>query len=440
MKRVMLTVFVIIAFSSVLKADEIFYDITFSSPEHTVGQVPVTGSSPTRPSRINFGSPIVSSSLGLLQDQPLVFNSAGNSPSFYYDQIKLDMDRGRGFYYTSFDVLTHNFIGSRNKFTLLYDMPSVHNISFRNTGMINLFYRKDIPFQDDIPMHFEILMDLSNDYAIIFIDGQLVYDDELLLYRNRYDPEDYYLRSLRFNHGLQSGTGGPDVSSSIALDNIIVADHIVSQPCNPVADAGENQWVSVDENCIAAVTLDGLGSYDPDGLELTYEWLWTIDGELYEAYSVGPTIELPVGEHTIQLIVNNGECNSAPDETVIVVLDGIPPELEVSVEPAVLWPPNHKMVRITPEIFVWDNCSGEQSQVALVSITCNEPDKGQGDGHTSDDIMIDGDGNIYLRAERNGTDNDRVYTITYEAMDAIGNNTQASATVIVPHDKRSGGK
>lgn len=440
MKRVMLIIVVIIAFSSILKAEEIFYNITFSSPEHTVGQVPVTGSSPTRPSRIVFGSPIVSSSLGLLQDQPLVFNTAGNSPSFYYDQIKLDMDRGRGFYYTSFDVLTHNFIGSRNKFTLLYDMPSVHNISFRNNGVINLFSREDISFQDDIPMHFEILMDLSNDYAIIFIDGQLVYDDELLLYRNRYDPEDYYLRSLRFGHGLQSGTGGPDVSSSIALDNIIVADHIVSQACNPVADAGEDQWADVDDQCTALVTLDGSNSYDPDNSELTYEWSWSLDGDIYNAYGVTPTISLPAGQHTIQLTVNNGECDSGRDDVTVAVLDGTGPELEVSASPSVLWPPNHKMVRITPEISVWDNCSGAQTQVALVSITCNEPDEGQGDGHTSDDILIDGDGNIYLRAERSGTGDDRVYTITYEAMDAVGNNTQASVTVTVPHDKRSGGK
>ena len=440
MKRVMLTIFIIIAFSSILKADEVFYDITFSSPEHTVGQVPVTGSSPTRPSRIVFGSPIVSSSFGLLQDQPLVFNTAGNSPSFYYDQIKLDMDRGRGFYYTSFDVLTHNFIGSRNGFRLFYDMPWVHTIHFRNDGMISLFYRENIAFQDDKPIHFEILMDISNDYAQIFIDGQLVYDRELLLYGNTHNPEEYYLRSLRFSHGLVSGKDGPDVSSSIALDNIIVADHIVSQSCNPVADAGEDQWADVDDQCTALVTLDGSNSYDPDNSELTYEWSWSVDGDIYNAYGVTPTISLPAGQHTIQLTVNNGECDSGPDDVTVAVLDGTGPELEVSASPSVLWPPNHKMVRITPEISVWDNCSGAQTQVALVSITCNEPDEGQGDGHTSDDILIDGDGNIYLRAERSGTGDDRVYTITYEAMDAIGNNTQASATVIVPHDKRGGGK
>lgn len=169
-------------------------------------------------------------------------------------------------------------------------------------------------------MHFEILMDISNDYAKIFIDGQLVYDDELLLYRNRYNPEDYYLRSLRFSHGLQSGTGGPDTSSSIALDNIIVADHIVSQPSNPVADAGSNQIVYADHNGFAQVTLDGSASYDPDGYQLTYYWNWIIDGNLYDIDGVNPTIQLPLGRHEIELIVNNGTIDSKPSYCHVMVM------------------------------------------------------------------------------------------------------------------------
>ncbi|HIJ54290.1 MAG TPA: hypothetical protein HPP66_14240 [Planctomycetes bacterium] len=41
-----------------------------------------------------------------------------------------------------------------------------------------------------------------------------------------------------------------------------------------------------------------------------------------------------------------------------------------------------------------------------------------------------------LRAERSGTGNNRVYTITYRAVDDCGNAAVRSATVTVPHDQR----
>jgi hypothetical protein len=62
-------------------------------------------------------------------------------------------------------------------------------------------------------------------------------------------------------------------------------------------------------------------------------------------------------------------------------------------------------------------------------------DDTQGDGHTVDDIQIDENGLIYLRAERSGKGDGRVYTITYQAVDASGNTSEATATVTVPHNQ-----
>jgi len=45
------------------------------------------------------------------------------------------------------------------------------------------------------------------------------------------------------------------------------------------------------------------------------------------------------------------------------------------------------------------------------------------------------DGQLFLRAERSGNSDGRVYTITYEATDASGNSTTATATVEVPHNQ-----
>jgi len=136
----------------------------------------------------------------------------------------------------------------------------------------------------------------------------------------------------------------------------------------PVADAGPNQTVYAWIDEIAGVTLDGSGSYDPDGQPLSYLWSWTVDGNTMTEISsdgdgiinlldfavfaaqypqtenpllrlsimaqawlttppsphwnpkcdIGPTgatvtIELPIGQHVIELIVNDGIDDSEPD-------------------------------------------------------------------------------------------------------------------------------
>ncbi|MBL7064891.1 MAG: VWA domain-containing protein, partial [Anaerolineae bacterium] len=70
----------------------------------------------------------------------------------------------------------------------------------------------------------------------------------------------------------------------------------------------------------------------------------------------------------------------------------------------------------------------------------NEPDNGLGDGDTPDDIVIVGDFTFKLRAERSGTGDGRIYTITYQVTDACGNSTIATATVTVPHSRGEGEK
>jgi len=102
-----------------------------------------------------------------------------------------------------------------------------------------------------------------------------------------------------------------------------------------------------------------------------------------------------------------------------------------------LWAPNHKYVDVSTTVDVTD--ADANPAVTLLSVTSNEPDNGVGDGDTVDDIVIVDDNNFELRAERSGTGDGRVYTITYEVTDACGNSTIASATVYVPNDRRGSG-
>jgi hypothetical protein len=48
---------------------------------------------------------------------------------------------------------------------------------------------------------------------------------------------------------------------------------------------------------------------------------------------------------------------------------------------------------------------------------------------------VDDNGNIYLRAERSGIGEGRVYQIEFTATDDSGNTSTAIVTVTVPHDR-----
>lgn len=112
--------------------------------------------------------------------------------------------------------------------------------------------------------------------------------------------------------------------------------------------------------------------------------------------------------------------------------DSTPPELTVSVSPSLLWPPTHKYVEVQATVTAADD-TDPSPNIELISVTSNEPENGEGDGNTADDIVIVDDYTFQLRAERNEYATGRIYTITYTATDANGNTSEPqSATVTVP--------
>lgn len=115
--------------------------------------------------------------------------------------------------------------------------------------------------------------------------------------------------------------------------------------------------------------------------------------------------------------------------------DTTPPEIDCSVSPDTLWPPNHKSVDVTATVNVTDD-TDPNPVVVLVSVTSNEPDDGIGDGDTANDIVIVDDTTVSLRAERAAGGTGRVYTLTYEATDASGNTATSTCSIVVPHDRR----
>lgn len=117
---------------------------------------------------------------------------------------------------------------------------------------------------------------------------------------------------------------------------VVTICRIAPEPVNkpPIADAGPDQTVYAWIDGIAEVNLDASGSYDEDGDELTYLWKWVINENIYDTNSVNPTIELPVGQHTITLVVNDGLLDSEPNEVNITVIGPI--EVNLCVTPKIL--------------------------------------------------------------------------------------------------------
>ena len=97
--------------------------------------------------------------------------------------------------------------------------------------------------------------------------------------------------------------------------------------------------------------------------------------------------------------------------------------------------PNHKMVPVLVTVSFSDNCDSSPS-ARIVAITSNEPVDGTGDGDTAPDWEITGDLTVNLRAERSGSGDGRIYTITIQCTDANDNCTTQDVIVTVPHDKK----
>ena len=226
------------------------------------------------------------------------------------------------------------------------------------------------------------------------------------------------------------GDGYLDCSVDFLADDTVIGTQDVSiyVPLNepPVALCAD-LFLDADGTCYASGDIDD-GSYDPDGDFLVYDYS-----------DPGP---YTVGTQTVTLTVTDPYGETSSCEAQVSVADVTPATVEVG-EALELWPPNHKYVDFELAdcgVTVVDSCAGELdiSAVGFVSgAYSDEPEdaQGNGDGKTSDDILLFDDTSFSVRSERAGGENGRVYGIDFEVDDGSGNVAGGTCYVGVPHSQ-----
>jgi RHS repeat-associated protein len=105
----------------------------------------------------------------------------------------------------------------------------------------------------------------------------------------------------------------------------------------------------------------------------------------------------------------------------------------VSLVKTLLWPPNHPLVDVGLDVNVTAPCEGRVT--TRVAVFADEPDEDQtGDGNVPGDARIDGT-TLYLRSERQGDADGRVYLVLATSMLPDGTSGTACATVVVPESR-----
>jgi hypothetical protein len=224
-----------------------------------------------------------------------------------------------------------------------------------------------------------------------------------------------------------------DVTTSVDAVNRIVCGAVSSfspfalmEPANRslVADAGPDRDVECTAPGGTPVTLDGSGSSRGPGLA----YLWT--GSFGTAVGMIATVQLPLGTHGAKLAVSDGRAQ-AEDEVRFTVRDTRPPAISAAfAEPAILWPPNGKMVPVTVAVSVADVCDA-RARCRIETVTSNEATR-RGDGP---DWEITGALTLRLRADRAGQGSGRAYSIEVACTDESGNRALRTVVVTVPHSR-----
>jgi hypothetical protein len=151
----------------------------------------------------------------------------------------------------------------------------------------------------------------------------------------------------------------------------------------------------------------------------------------------------PLGSTPVTFTATDSFGNVAGCSVSVPVRDTTPPAMTLAADPAVLWPPNHRLVPVHISLQAIDRCD-PSATADLIAARSSDPDDapGDGDGRTTRDVagadVGTADTDLLLRAERSANGPGRNYELIYSASDASGNRASALSLVSVPHNLGEG--
>ncbi len=233
--------------------------------------------------------------------------------------------------------------------------------------------------------------------------------------------------SLAISHDFGQLDPGAVVAMVTRIEwGVARLDDIV--PRSLAVDFGPDRVVECEGREGTLVTLSAAATPEDD----IVAWTWLVNGALAGSSRELPVL-LPTGDHAITVRVEARNGRQAEDSGTVTVRDTTPPTAIIERE-IVLWPPDHRMVRVDLPVALSDACS-DATLRALRVTSSQPPDVGRGgDGKFLPDFAIV-DGVVWLRRERQGAEA-RVYTIEAEARDQAGHATRVTVLARVPHDGR----
>jgi hypothetical protein len=241
--------------------------------------------------------------------------------------------------------------------------------------------------------------------------------------------------------GDQNGTAHPNLLGHADYRDHIVSTVITFTPPRTTATGvtgGQpytfGTWTPHD----VEVTLTAINPISQSGVARTY---YAVDAAACAPPALtgcslytGPFLISASGTHTVTSFSENLHGALEPADSVIVRIDKDPPRMTCAATPGSLWPPNGKLIPVATSVEAVDEVSGPAPFV-LISVEGS-------DGAAPDDIQAFTPGvpdtNGFLRARRSGAGSGRIYTLTYESADALGNVGTCTVPVSVPHDRGRG--
>jgi TolB protein len=106
-----------------------------------------------------------------------------------------------------------------------------------------------------------------------------------------------------------------------------------------------------------------------------------------------------------------------------------PPDCDITAGRVELWPPNHKLRRVS--VSGGSDPDADEVSLAVTAVTQDEPVRGRGDNTTPDAVTGSLPNEVLLRAERSPRGDGRVYRLSVQGSDGRGGTCEGEATVEV---------